>query len=238
MKFFRKPRARFLFVYPLAVWLFVTAHTTESSLLAGAILAALGELVRCWANGYVGHVKVNWTESWRGDPKIGSLITGGPYAYVRHPLYFGTMLIGLGFCVIAGNLFFAAVACAAFFAIYSKKMANEEATLAHECGDEYAAYQRAVPRLWPIHRPYAPRRGTWSWQGMVASRELKTCVWVAVMVLLLYFREEFLQERETLLQEHPLKRAVLLGVLVGLIAADGIAELQRRRRRAACLQTS
>ena len=94
----RLRKARFLFVYPLAGWLFWTARTSEASLRLGVALALSGEALRLWANGYVGHRKVNATARGPQDPKIGRLITAGPYAFVRNPLYVGSFLIGLGVC--------------------------------------------------------------------------------------------------------------------------------------------
>ena len=81
----RLKKARFLLAYPLAASLFLVAYTTEARLLVGTGVAALGLLLRFWANGYAGHAKVNWTQKWRGDRKIGRLVTAGPYAFVRHP---------------------------------------------------------------------------------------------------------------------------------------------------------
>jgi len=47
-------KPRFAFVYPLAIALVIFAHTTEPSLRWGIVIVALGELLRLWANGYVG----------------------------------------------------------------------------------------------------------------------------------------------------------------------------------------
>ena len=49
-------KARFFWVYPLAVWLFLTARTTEASLRLGIDLIVIGEAIRLWSNAYVGHV--------------------------------------------------------------------------------------------------------------------------------------------------------------------------------------
>jgi len=42
----------------------------------GVGLILLGEWLRLWANGYVGHVKVNWTQSGRHGLPIGRFVTG------------------------------------------------------------------------------------------------------------------------------------------------------------------
>lgn len=226
----RKPR--FLFVYPLAALLFVVGRITERNLRLGILLIALGEMVRLWANGYVGHVKVNWTERSRGDAKIGRLITGGPYAFVRHPLYLGTSLIGAGFCLIVGNVWLALLAFTSFLLMYRVKMAEEERLLLHECDRAYQRYHAAVPRLLPVRGRFADRHGRWSWRGVAASKEWKTAIWVTVMVIVLYFWEEVVQEREPLFEKRWLMHACLLAALVVLMATDGIVELIKRRGRA------
>ena len=225
----RKPR--FLFVYPLAALLFAVGHITERNLRLGILLIALGETVRLWANGYVGHVKVNQTEPSRGDAKIGHLITAGPYAFVRHPLYLGTSLIGAGFCLIVGNVWLALLAFGSFLLLYQAKMAEEEEVLLHEWDAECQRYHAAVPRLLPIRGRFADRYGQWSWKGIAASKEWKTVIWSAVLVILLYFWEESVQEHEPLFGERRGMRLVLLALLIVLVMTDAIAELLKLRAR-------
>ena len=227
-KRFRK--LRFLFVYPLVVGLFIVAHTTERNLQLGVLVVLLGETLRLWANGYVGHAKVNWTQKWRGDAKIGQFITAGPYAYIRHPLYLGTFLLGLGFCIIVGSVWLALTALVSYGMIYRRKMRQEEAVLQEEWGETFERYRAAVPRWVPTWRRYSDREGRWSWRGIAASRELKTLVWVIVLIGFLYFREEVAQEHESMWPIHSLKHLVLLVVLVLLMLGDGVFEMVRRWR--------
>ena len=231
MTLLRKPR--FFWVYPLAIWIFLAANTSEFSLRLGAALVLLGEALRLWANGYVGHVKVNCTQKWRNEPKMGSLITGGPYAYVRHPLYLGTFLIGLGVCVTVRNIFAALGALLLFALLYRKKAQGEEQIIVEEWGKAYQAYQEQVPRWLPTFRRYSHPHGEWSWEGIRASKELKTLIWVIVCLVALYFREEFWQEHHPLGGEHWVKHLALAILLITLVAIDGVVELQKRfsRRR-------
>ena len=231
MKMRRLYKPRFLLVYPLAAGLFIVAHTTEGSLGAGIVVVFLGEALRLWANGYVGHVKVNWTQKARGDAKIGRLITAGPYAYVRHPLYLGTFLLGLGFCIIVGSWWLTLSALAFFLLVYQRKMAQEERILFEEWGEAFERYRQAASQWLPSWQRYQGGEGHWSWQGIVASRELKTLVWVTVLLILLYFREELIQKRQALWAEHQFKHALLLGLAVALMLSDGILELVRRWRK-------
>ena len=231
MSFLRKPR--FFWIYPLAVWLFATASVSEPSMRLGVAIALLGEALRLWANGYVGHVKVNRTET--TQPKKGTLITAGPYAYVRNPLYVGTFLVGLGFCVAVRNVWLSAGGIALFVLLYRRKALRESELILGEWGDVYAAYQRAVPAWFPSLRRYPNRQGRWSWEGIAASKEPKTLIWVIVGFLALYFREELWQERESFAADKMVKHVALAIVLVGLMATDGIFELRRRARRRATI---
>ena len=63
------------------------------SVTLGLPLAIAGELVRCWAVGYSGVTT-------RGDAvSAPELVTAGPYAYVRNPLYAGNFLTAAGFAI-------------------------------------------------------------------------------------------------------------------------------------------
>lgn len=228
-------KPRFLLGYAFAAWLMLSAHTSERRLHLGIGFVLLGALVRLWANGYVGHVKVNWTQKWRGDPRIGLLVTAGPYAYVRHPLYLGTALIGAGFCLIAGNLWLSLAALGLFLIVYRRKMAQEEALLRDEVGTPYVIYQAAVPRWLPTWARYPTRQGRWSWWGIATSREWKTLIWVFVVVLALYFREEIFQEHEWFPPSEWVKHAVLLISGLVLMLTDGALEMSYRRKRHARL---
>jgi len=230
MKFKRLLKPRFLFVYPLVVWLALTAHTSERMFLLGTIIVCVGEALRVWANAYVGHRKVNATQQGRHDQKIGMLVTGGPYAYVRNPLYVGSFLIGLGLCVIVGNLLVSLSALGFFALTYSRKVQQEEALMREEIGEPCLAYHAAVPRWIPTWRRYPAARGQWSWQGIRASKEWKTVVWVIVCLIALYFREELWQERQSFTAEHSVKHWLLAGLLIGLVVADGTFELIQRTR--------
>lgn len=226
MKLFRK--ARFFWVYPLGIGLFATASASEPSLRLGLMLVLLGEALRLWANGYVGHVKVNFTQRWRNDPKIGRLVTAGPYAHVRHPLYVGTFLIGAGLCLAVRSIPLALAALIFFLLVYRKKVEVEEQVILGEWGSEYAAYQQDVPRWFPTLRRYSQPHGQWSWQGIRASKELKTLLWVIVALLGIYVWEEWFQEHELFVGKEWLKHALSVTLLILLIAVDGVVELARR----------
>ena len=229
MKRLRKPR--FLFIYPIAIALGLLGHTTEWGFRLGIGILLLAVLLRLWANGHVGHRKVNWTPPGSAGGKIGCLITAGPYAYVRNPLYFGSLLIIAGFCVMLGSIWLGLVGLACFLFIYRTKILEEEHTLRHEWGSAFERYVASVPRLWPTWRRNPHREGQWSWQGLRASKELKTMGWVSVGIILCYFREEIIQEGESLLGEDVLKHTIWFVVLGLIVLIDAAYELVKRSRR-------
>jgi len=213
-----------MLVYPLGAGFFLFGHVTEGTLRTGIALIVAGEAIRCWANGYVGQSKVNQGGS-------GRLITAGPYAFVRHPLYLGTFLIGSGFAFIAGNFWIGLAAIACFVASYRAKMGEEEQLLREECGPEYSRYRVSVPSLIPSGSRYGQRWGSWSWGGILASKEWRTVSWLIIFVVLLYFWEETVQERKRFLDERFAFRLSLLILVLVITAADGVSHLTQFRLR-------
>ncbi|MGB8510318.1 MAG: isoprenylcysteine carboxylmethyltransferase family protein [Pyrinomonadaceae bacterium] len=76
------------------------------------------------------------------------LITAGPYARVRHPMY--TALIGnmLGFALLSANLF-VLVPRLVQMLLLCIRIPREEAMMIEEFGDDYRTYMRRTGRLLP-----------------------------------------------------------------------------------------
>jgi protein-S-isoprenylcysteine O-methyltransferase Ste14 len=117
----------------------VFATPTRVSLAVGAAVAAVGVAVRAWASGHIS--------------KNQRLATGGPYAYTRNPLYFGSFLIAAGFAVAAHWLLLLVVA-GFFVAVYAPTMERERANIAHRFPEDYALYAANVPAFFPRLAPW------------------------------------------------------------------------------------
>jgi protein-S-isoprenylcysteine O-methyltransferase Ste14 len=120
-------------------------------LLGAAVLATQGW--RIWAAGFVGRPARG------GEPAGQALVTAGPYAHLRNPMYLGTAVGALAFAGMSG-LWYAILAVAAVLGlVYAGAIVYEEAFLLARFGDEYRRYREAVPRLLPALRPYGHGQG-------------------------------------------------------------------------------
>ena len=79
------------------------------------------------------------------DPE---LVTSGPYRLVRHPIYTGILVAGIGTAVALSWSWLIAVALAGVYFIYSAIV--EERYLAEQFPDTYPAYRRSTKMLLPF----------------------------------------------------------------------------------------
>jgi len=76
------------------------------------------------------------------------LVDSGVYAWVRHPMYLGTLLFCLVFLFIGFSVLSFAV-WIAFFVFYDRMATYEENSLIEILGEEYIAYQKRVSKWLP-----------------------------------------------------------------------------------------
>ena len=130
-----------VWVYPFGM--VAIPRTAVSGSLAVAI-CALGLLVSIWSRRALGN-------EWSRDVELKQghkLVERGPYAFVRHPIYTGHLLMGLGTAVGSG-LLVAFVGLALFFVGFWIKLRQEERLLVRTFPEEYVAYQTRVQALIP-----------------------------------------------------------------------------------------
>jgi protein-S-isoprenylcysteine O-methyltransferase Ste14 len=77
-----------------------------------------------------------------------TLVTSGPYRWVRHPLYTIACSLFVAFGMIADNWFIALLGILAFIAM-AIRTPKEEANLIAKFGDEYREYMRRTGRFLP-----------------------------------------------------------------------------------------
>jgi protein-S-isoprenylcysteine O-methyltransferase Ste14 len=112
--------------------------------VAGVVLCALGIGLAIWARIYLGR---NWglPMTRKEHPE---LITSGPYAYVRHPIYSGIMLAMLGSAIAETFVWLVPLALVGVYFIYSARA--EERLMAQEFPQAYSAYRKRTKMLVPF----------------------------------------------------------------------------------------
>jgi protein-S-isoprenylcysteine O-methyltransferase Ste14 len=86
------------------------------------------------------------------------LVVGGPYRYVRNPMYVAVLAIIVGQALILGQPGLLLYAAALWLVVATFVRFYEEPTLARRFGAQYDAYRRAVPAWRPRLRPWRPTR--------------------------------------------------------------------------------
>jgi len=142
---------------------------------AGIAFVLAGEIVRFWSAGYIAKDSV--------------IATGGPYAHVRNPLYFGSLLLAVGYGLVSGlGVWGVAVMVALFLVFHLAAIFYEETFLANKFGDPYLDYMRRVPRLLPSPWPRTTGTGRFEWAQALKNREQTSAMFALIFVLLLSLR--------------------------------------------------
>ncbi len=143
----------FLPLFPLVAFLpdrllYVVPVPWRWLMLAGQAVAGLGVVVVLWQTG-LWHF-LGLSQAVADEPEqSGSLEVSGFYAWVRHPLYFLSLVFLWLTPVMSANLLAAYILFTIYFYVGAM---HEERRLVAEFGPAYRRYQRQVPRLIP--RPW------------------------------------------------------------------------------------
>ncbi len=159
--------------YAVAVVYALLAWPTLPSLVQGALIAAIGLVIRGAAAGFL-----------RKNEK---LTIAGPYAYTRNPLYLGSALLALGL-LVAGNSWLAGLLVIAYVALFYPAVMKFEAehlrALHGKTYDDYAAHVPLFfPRLTPA--PALHDDTPFSWELYKVNREHQAAIGAAVAIALL-----------------------------------------------------
>jgi protein-S-isoprenylcysteine O-methyltransferase Ste14 len=161
---------------------------SAQSVAAGLPLAFAGELLRCWAVGYSGATTRNDVVT---APK---LVTAGPYAHVRNPLYLGNFITAAGFAIAftgknssLARTALAGVSLGAMLALYAAIVEHEEEFLRGEFGEEFDRYCQRVPRVIPQLEPLPDGEGEWKADALLCA-ESKTFALFGAMLAALVVR--------------------------------------------------
>jgi len=140
---FPKPYADFVarLRVPCGFLLLVTfawlSKPTAKSMLLGLPISVVGLLIRAWAAGHLA--------------KNQELAISGPYAYIRNPLYVGTLIVALGVVVASRDAWLAGIFALVFLFVYLPVIELEEQHL-RQIFPRYSEYAEHVYRLVPLRK--------------------------------------------------------------------------------------
>lgn len=145
----------------------------------GLAVVALGVLIRAWGAGYL--------------QKDKTMAAGGPYLFVRHPLYLGSCLLALGLIITINHWTAALLIGGVTFVMYWHTIRHEEKNLLARFGAPYAQYCREVGPLWPkpkglakLAKSMSKDGARFSFKQFMKNKEYECMLGVAAVLVVMY----------------------------------------------------
>lgn len=155
----------------VAAFLWLSEPST-SSLAVGLPISIAGLAIRGWA---AGHLEKNT-----------ALTDSGPYAWVRNPLYIGTLTVAAGLAIAARRWELGALFAAVFLLVYLPVVELEEQYL-RELFPAFPEYESRVHKLLP--RPPSRLAGkTFQWRLYRHNREYEALLGFLAGVAVLFWK--------------------------------------------------
>ena len=148
-----------------------------------AVLMLVGEAWRLWGVATAG------TVTRRRSRNVQKLVTHGPFAWSRNPLYNGNFLIWMGIITLSGVLWFIPVAAVIFAVEYYFIVRYEEGVLESIFGAEYLAYKSRTSRWVPVP-PAGGSGGEFFWAEAWKS-EISTFLQYIVIIVLFVLKARY-----------------------------------------------
>jgi len=149
LRYHEQSRQWFAVVFVLLVSLLGSYEPTL--FIVGGAIAAIGVTVRMWASGYV--------------MKNKQLATNGPYAYVRHPLYVGNILLLIGFSIASTQWWSFVLMAALLWFYYPPTISYEDNKLRDIFGAEWEEWSKNIHALIPTFGAKAgSAKSSWSFK--------------------------------------------------------------------------
>lgn len=126
-----------LVLFSRSRWMESAPVVATSFFAAGVVLVAVAALGRTWCSMYIAGYKGR------------VLVVEGPYSVCRNPLYFFSMLGGVGLGLVAKNVTVPLLFLVGFGLYYPLVIRREERALRLAFGKGYDAYERVTPRFLP-----------------------------------------------------------------------------------------
>jgi protein-S-isoprenylcysteine O-methyltransferase Ste14 len=178
-------KLRFAILYPFGIFIVLFSNSDDKSIMAGIWFILAGLFLRVWANGYA--------------IKLEKLTTSGPYAFVRHPLYLGTMLLLFGLIIMLKIYYIGVLLLFIMIAVYYRTIEKEEQMLEQKFKHQYLNYKNKISAIIPTIFLY--RKGekwSFSFKRLIKSQEYKLFLWMLILIIAFHLKGEFLVEHENI----------------------------------------
>lgn len=134
----RKARKTFLKLrFPIMALLFILVlpFLEKKWFLPGLLVSLAGQLLQLWCFATIKTKK--------------QLTTGGPYMFVRNPMYLGRFFLIFGILMMTGNIWILLIYTIVYYFYMTNRVNREEKLLSELFGQDYENYKKDV-------RPYLP----------------------------------------------------------------------------------
>jgi protein-S-isoprenylcysteine O-methyltransferase Ste14 len=149
----------------LVLWM---ARPTFRSVVIGGVVALVGEMLRIWAAGHL--------------EKGREVTRSGPYRFTRHPLYLGSVIVGVGAATAAQQLGITLLIAVYLLLTILPAIRTEEARMRASFGDQYDAYLES--RAKPLDRRFSVDRA-------IRNKEYRAVAGLAALATLLAVKAAF-----------------------------------------------
>jgi len=175
----RFKKLRLWVAYPFIFLYFALGLRTGFRLIPGILLVFAGMFVRVWASGLI--------------KKRRKLTVSGPYSYTRNPLYLGSFLAGIGFCLFVNNILLTVAFVLVFYILYAGTIKEEEILLTTLFSQDYLDYKNAVPVFLPgFKRYHSTENSVYSLTQVYINGEIIRVMACALLIWLVYTLQYFL----------------------------------------------
>lgn len=132
---------------PFVFLMILFMNPTLSSIFTGFLILIIGESIRIWSVSYAGS-ETRTTSGVGGS----NLVTQGPYAIIRNPLYWGNIMMYAGIGIMSNALYPFLLIIAVFYFTFQYYLIifNEEDYLRKTYKENFEIYCKHVKRFLPL----------------------------------------------------------------------------------------
>ena len=164
---------------PLVILMLKCSKPTKIGWLIGLPLVFAGEMLRLWGLRHIG------PSTRTREVSAEKLVTSGPYAHCRNPLYLANLLKVTGLTIIAGNIYFSILTLVFYLVEFIFMIDFEENFLANKFPEQHKAYTKLVPIFFPTIKPCKQLDAKPSFSFIEALKSEKRTMTSTSLILLL-----------------------------------------------------